>query len=1739
VTITGPDRPAGEFELGPGYREIRIAKSLMHLRKEADLNRAAEASVGDVGMLTHIGETPGYVDRLRSVLMNTDIVCLSHPYVFPTIAKIWRGPLWYDAQEVEWDTKRHKLPDSPLKDTLTKAVEHAERACLTASGLMLCRSMKARSRFSELYNIPSDRMRVVPDGYASGSVPYASVKDRKAQREGEQRPPIALFVSEQGLSDRPAIEHLITCARELPEVQFVIAGLVDEAFPAEKRPKNISCPGVLGEEDRKRLLRTAAVAINPTETESDSHLQVIECLAAGIPVISTRLGIRGLGAAEHKYFRICEVHEFPAAIRRIVSGLDEESIDTMVREAHAFVQERHEWKNIGRSLLKEAILSLHSDTETKKEAAVQSSTGSSQAVPVVRRRRDGGLGVNVIGHVTGNLGLGVTARNIVRVLMDRGCKVSIWDMDPGLGRGGQDHTYRDHIVASWDRMPHDINLFVLPPSTIAMLYESSRHMFAGGCFNAAFSMWELPVPSMRHRAALESLDFIIAESEYIRHAFQFHLSGVHATYAPHPLYMPEQLAADQDRFGLPRDSVVFVTGYEPMSDVERKNTRGVIDAFRRSMGNDRNAYLLIKVNNAQYEGRMHKSVAPLQAYAQGHDRIRFITEPMTYEEVLRLYATADVYVSLHRAEGLGLGMMEAMALGKPVIATGWSGNLSFMDHRCACLVRYRLIPANGTLNTYRQDNLGSGAVWADPDISDAAVWMRRLADDASLRSAIGEEARTHMAAFQTVAKQGRFVDEMEMLWRHRQGSSGEPKEERRGHGGLGAPMSTPSILKHDEEKRSNEGGPVGPRSLRILFQNRPTAKSHPGGDTVVMNLLRRELERLGHRVDVALGPQDLSGYDLVQAFNFATPDVTEDYARRAVASNVPLIVAAIYEDWPLFLKKSLAVTEVLRGYLQQGRNEAAFREDMRRVAYVSPAKRANNEFAARNAACLLAWSESEQSRLLRDYPGCRVEVVRLGADHLQVKDVEPGLFEKTYGVKDFVLCVGRLETRKNQLMLLKALEHDPMPVVFLTGGFSYQPEYVKLCQTFGRQAKTLFLDRLPEEMLASAYRAARVLCMPSWYELPGLVALEALHLGCPVVASRWGTLPDYIPQGVEYCDPDNPDSIRAAILKSYKERNSVALHELVRDFQWQKTAAQLVSNYEAVLHQHRSKDRSIRRSGNDSPGRKSLAVQPVSEDAVPGLACSIVMPVHNNLDMTKQCLTALSEMTQGVEYEVILVDNGSSNETREFLGSLRGDVQVIRNEEHVGFVKACNQGARVARGRYVVFLHSDSIPQPGWLSAMVAEVETHPEVGVVGGKLLDKDGTVQHAGVVFDRSQGVPYHIYRGVPGDALSVNQRREYQAVTGGCLLVRRSIVMEIGGFDEQFNDGLEDVDLCLKAKDRGYHVVYQPRSVIYRPERQSPGRDMRDASASAYFLQRWGERWWLSDEDFHYHADGCKLHNGRLGGNAMTCMEELTDVRDRAAWAHVAAAQAAALKNDWTGLRRELSLGQDWPKDPSLLFWAAQVCEKLGETALQQSFLGRFLELKESPGVRLSLVRALLTQKNLVAAEQHLNALLSASPGDGEGQLLRGVLCMQREQYREAEDAFSIALQHGADRKKCLMGLGMASLGRAYAQGAWERFLQVLTEHPDDAEAIHWLLRAGTAQNRWEDLSEHLRAYLSRNPGDLAVRLALAGVLVRADRIEEARKEHDTLRMLDPTYDGLAELGEAIAREEAVLAMEAAEG
>ena len=223
---------------------------------------------------------------------------------------------------------------------------------------------------------------------------------------------------------------------------------------------------------------------------------------------------------------------------------------------------------------------------------------------------------------------------------------------------------------------------------------------------------------------------------------------------------------------------------------------------------------------------------------------------------------------------------------------------------------------------------------------------------------------------------------------------------------------------------------------------------------------------------------------------------------------------------------------------------------------------------------------------------------------------------------------------------------------------------------------------------------------------------------------------------------------------------------------------------------------------------------------------SIVMPVYNKLDLTRACVASLYEHAVAATWELIVVDNGSSDGSADWLAEqdTEGRLHHLANPENRGFAQGCNLGAESANGRYVLFLNNDMEVTPGWLDPLVATLDRDPEVGIVGSRLLYPDGTIQHAGValVENRQGATPtlegIHAAQGKPADARSAARPQVMQIVTGACLLIRREILDLTGGFDEAYWNGNEDVDLCLKTGELGWQTVYRPESVVIHYESQS---------------------------------------------------------------------------------------------------------------------------------------------------------------------------------------------------------------------------------------------------------------------------------------------------------------------------------
>jgi GT2 family glycosyltransferase/glycosyltransferase involved in cell wall biosynthesis len=237
---------------------------------------------------------------------------------------------------------------------------------------------------------------------------------------------------------------------------------------------------------------------------------------------------------------------------------------------------------------------------------------------------------------------------------------------------------------------------------------------------------------------------------------------------------------------------------------------------------------------------------------------------------------------------------------------------------------------------------------------------------------------------------------------------------------------------------------------------------------------------------------------------------------------------------------------------------------------------------------------------------------------------------------------------------------------------------------------------------------------------------------------------------------------------------------------------------------------------------------------------SILIPVHDRVDLTRQCFESLFQYADpAIPVEYLVVDDCSSDETPAYLAGLSEQVRVLRNDERQCFGSNINMAAAQARGKYLCLLNNDTLVTAGWLRALVVTIEQDPQIGVLGNRHLYPDsGKLNHAGMVFDDA-GKPFHLYPGRPADYAPALLSREFQIVTGACWLVPRTLFLKMGGFDDGFRNGFEDVDFCLRVRQQNLKVYYCANSVIYHYGQSSPGRTDNDAVNEAYFQHKWAGR------------------------------------------------------------------------------------------------------------------------------------------------------------------------------------------------------------------------------------------------------------------------------------------------------------
>lgn len=255
-------------------------------------------------------------------------------------------------------------------------------------------------------------------------------------------------------------------------------------------------------------------------------------------------------------------------------------------------------------------------------------------------------------------------------------------------------------------------------------------------------------------------------------------------------------------------------------------------------------------------------------------------------------------------------------------------------------------------------------------------------------------------------------------------------------------------------------------------------------------------------------------------------------------------------------------------------------------------------------------------------------------------------------------------------------------------------------------------------------------------------------------------------------------------------------------------------------------------------------------DRVRNPKVSIIIPVYNQWDYTYNCLNSIYENTKGIEYEIIVADDVSSDETQDIKEYVK-NIKVIRHKENLRFLLNCNVAAKEAKGEYVLFLNNDTYVHPGWLDNMLKIFDNYENVGATGAKLIYEDGRQQEAGgIIWDDASGWNF----GRLGDPQQpeFNYVKEVDYISGACLMIPHKLWKELGGFDEHFVPAYyEDTDICFEIRKAGYKVMLQPHSVVTHFEGVSNGTDTSSGQKKYQVVnhKKFYEKWKQDLKAFHF--------------------------------------------------------------------------------------------------------------------------------------------------------------------------------------------------------------------------------------------------------------------------------------------------
>lgn len=348
VSFDGSDKEKSEMYIAPGLKEIRIPKTSKHQKEEWQIEKQARIPIGDISMITLSHLTPEYTESLRRSIKQSDIVVASHPYLYHEIKKYIKDQkLIYEAHNVEYKIKNDMLPKSKVKDELLKLVFEAEKQCCQDSSLIMTCSKEDQETLYDIYKIEKNKMIEIPNGVDTSQTIFTPLDKRLENKKhlGLSNEKIGIFMGSWHQPNLEACEKIFDIAKKCQNTYFLLLGSQCLYFKNKKAiPKNVGFLGIVSDTEKNKVFATADFALNPMLSGSGTNLKMFDYMAAGLPIITTIFGTRGINNKD--LFIISNIDD----MSKTIDEYNLNNYEQMIVDGRRYVEENFDWQVISEKL---------------------------------------------------------------------------------------------------------------------------------------------------------------------------------------------------------------------------------------------------------------------------------------------------------------------------------------------------------------------------------------------------------------------------------------------------------------------------------------------------------------------------------------------------------------------------------------------------------------------------------------------------------------------------------------------------------------------------------------------------------------------------------------------------------------------------------------------------------------------------------------------------------------------------------------------------------------------------------------------------------------------------------------------------------------------------------------------------------------------------------------------------------------------------------------------------------------------------------------------------------------------------------------------------------------------------------------------------------------------------------------------------------------------------------------------